>query len=475
MAGRSAIVIGAGMGGLTAALRLARAGVDVHVLEARPGPGGLASGFEIEGFRFDGGPYILLDRPGLEWAFRALGLELADHVPLQRLDPIYEVTTAGGERVRFGADLDATAGAFHRQWPGSGPHYLRYVRQVTEIYRRLEPLQRIARPGLRDLLLTGGWRDVPFLFRSLDRILSGSGLPQPVRDALAIWTHIAGQRVEEAPSPLAFVPALFHGVGAFYPTGGISRIPQTLASEAQRLGVKLDYGVKATAIRRHSGRVSLVETDRGEVHTADAILSNAAGLGTYLNLLESPPPALRTRLDKLPLQSPGIAAYLSVKPTGAGHGVPPYLRFNLPGGDERCRCLVMPAVMEPSLRKDDWQPARLIVPMDHAKAEAVGPAGQREYLDRVLAEPWWRESIAEHRVLATRIPTQWGVEHHLYRDSMNPVMTASFMRAGRLAHRSLVPGLYLAGSATHPGQWVSFCAISGILAADLMLEDLGKC
>ena len=76
-------------------------------------------------------------------------------------------------------------------------------------------------------------------------------------------------------------------------------------------------------------------------------------------------------------------------------------------------------------------------------------------------------------MLATRIPAEWGAQYNLYRDSMNPVMTAQFMRAGRLAHRSAeVPGLYLAGSATHPGQWVSFCAISGILAADKMLEDI---
>jgi phytoene dehydrogenase-like protein len=55
---------------------------------------------------------------------------------------------------------------------------------------------------------------------------------------------------------------------------------------------------------------------------------------------------------------------------------------------------------------------------------------------------------------------------------MNPVMTAAFMRAGRLAHRSPhARGLYLCGSATHPGQWVSFCAVSGVLAADRLRED----
>ncbi len=70
-------------------------------------------------------------------------------------------------------------------------------------------------------------------------------------------------------------------------------------------------------------------------------------------------------------------------------------------------------------------------------------------------------------MLDTRTPADWGAACHLHRESMNPVMTARFMRAGRLAHRSPhLRGLYLAGSATHPGQWVSFCAISGILAAD---------
>ena len=59
------VIIGAGIGGLSSAIRLARQGCAVTVVEARGGAGGLAAGFEIEGFRFDAGPYVLLDRPGL--------------------------------------------------------------------------------------------------------------------------------------------------------------------------------------------------------------------------------------------------------------------------------------------------------------------------------------------------------------------------------------------------------------------------
>jgi len=110
--------------------------------------------------------------------------------------------------------------------------------------------------------------------------------------------------------------------------------------------------------------------------------------------------------------------------------------------------------------------------MDYEHAERVGASGQLAYLDGLLAEDWWRKNFSAVRVLAKRIPEQWGSEYNLYKNSMNPVMTGRFMRQGRVAHRSpYVGGLYLAGSSTHPGQWVSFCMISGILAADCVIED----
>jgi phytoene dehydrogenase-like protein len=129
--------------------------------------------------------------------------------------------------------------------------------------------------------------------------------------------------------------------------------------------------------------------------------------------------------------------------------------------------------MAPELAKNGWAPARLISPMRYEMAEGLSVVEQRDYLDQLLAESWWREGLDEFRVLVTRVPSEWGAQFNLYKNSMNPVMTAGFMRAGRLAHKSpYARGLYLAGSSTHPGQWVSFCAISGILAANDLLEDM---
>jgi phytoene desaturase len=468
---RSVIVIGAGMGGLTAALRLARQGCRVRVIEAAGQTGGLAAGLERESFRFDAGPYLLLDRPGLEWAFRALDLDLAEHVPMQRVDDVYQVETAAGSVVRIQADLDETAAGIERSWPGAGGRYRQFVARLTRTHERLRPHLTSPHPGVRALLATGSWRDAFFLGRSLRSVMNSSGLTSPVVDALAIWTLVAGQTPARAPGALALVVAILHGVGVFLPSNGIAAVPQALERVARAAGVEFDLGTTVASVRCEGGRARGVITAEGTFREADAVLSNRNGVATYLELVRhAVPAAARRSLERLPLQSPGVCAYLAVR----GGAKPPYLRFYLPGAGERCRLLVTPAAVVGGLDRDGWVPARLIAPLAHAEAERLGQAGQRAFLERILSESWWQEHVEEARVLDARTPHDWGAACHLYRQSMNPVMTSRLTRAGRLAHRSpYVSRLYLAGSSTHPGQWVSFCAISGILAADRVIEDLG--
>ena len=466
---RRVVIIGAGMGGLTAALRLAQQGLAVRIIEARPEAGGLASAFEKDGLVFDAGPYILLDRPGLEWAFRSLDLELAEYVTLRRIEDVYEVFSGHGTTVHFYADLKRTAAGIDAHWPGSGRNYERFVAEMRETHKRLSPLLHISRPGPASLLSSSAYTRIPFLLRSLGSILTRANLPQPLIDAIAIWTQIAGQEIDEAPSPLAFVPALIHSVGAFYPVEGIGSIPRALTRLAAAAGVEFQYGAAVRKIVSEDGRVRGVETNQEEFVPADAVVSNYNGIGTYLEMLRDTPPTAREKLSKLPLQSPGACAYLAVR----GEISPPYLRFQLPGNGEPCRLLVRPTVVAPELEKRGWSPARLISPMRYEAVEGLSVAEQHDYLDRLLADSWWRDGLDEFRILAKRIPSEWGTEYSLYKNSMNPVMTAGFMRAGRLAHKSpYAHGLYLAGSSTHPGQWVSFCAISGILAANDLLEDM---
>jgi len=463
-----AIVVGAGIGGLAAAIQLGRSGIPIQVLEARPEPGGLASGFTVDGLAFDYGPYILLDRPGLEWAFEQFGETLTDHLILRKIEDIYRVNFPDGVGVNFYSDLDRTAGEFERLWPGSARKYLDFVHTTTEIYRRLAPMLQVSRPGPAAIIGSGAWRAAPFLLSSLQRVLSRTRLPPHVVDAIGIWTHVAGQSLDEAPSPLAFVPALFHTVGSYLPAGGIRRISQVMTQLALACGVQFEFNCKVKRIHTQDNQVKAVETEAGALHPADIIVSNHSAIGTYVDLLDRPT-ARTSELEQLPLQSPGVCAYLAVK----NKPVAPYLHFYLPSGRDPCRLLINTGLMEPEGQRNGWYPARLLSPLRYSDAQDGGAAGQRQYLEKIMEEPWWKPLTGEARTLSSQIPQDWGLRFNLYRASMNPVMTARFMRAGRMPHRSPhFRGLYFAGSSTHPGQWVSFCAISGILAARCVLDDI---
>jgi phytoene dehydrogenase-like protein len=460
------VVVGAGMGGLAGALRLAHRGFRVTVIEARADVGGLASGVTAEGFDYDAGPYILLDRPGLEWAFHQLSLDI-DALDLRRVEDVYEVQAEGQPPVRFKASLAATAAGFEEHWPGSGARYEAFVNQAAETYRHLQPMLFVSKPGPLVAIRSEAWKEIPFVLRSLGRVLRATGLPQPIIDAIGIWTHVAGQRMERAPSPLGFVPALIHKVGCYVPSGGIRSIPAYLRAACAQAGVEFRCGQAVSELLVNQGRATGVTLASGDKVKADAVISNTSALTTYLELLPTVPHP--ERLQRLPLQSPGACAYLAIKDASE----PPYLRFLLPH-EELCRLLVRPGVVNPELAKDGWTPARLISPMKYETVETMDRAAQEAHLERLLEEAWWRHSLQDARVVAKRIPLDWGTDYHLYRNSMNPVMTASFMRSGRIAHRSPhAAGLYLCGSSTHPGQWVSFCAISGILAADCLAADVG--
>jgi phytoene dehydrogenase-like protein len=449
-------VIGAGMGGLCAAIALARAGRRVTVFEASEQVGGLAGRVVIEGRAMDGGPYILLDRPGLEWAFEQLGERLDAHVDLIPLDETWRVTWPDGQEVRILRDLHETAAGLDRSWPGAGARYVRFVRRMTDLYERLAPLQRDHHSVAKIALRPDRWAAAPFLLRPLGAHLAATGLPARVQHALGIWTHIANQPLAGAPSPLAFVPAIVHSRGAFVARGGVHRIPEALLRIAREHGVDVRFGAPVERIRREGDVVRAIVVDGQEVDV-DRVVSNAPGVSTYTRLLHPPDVAMNAELEALPLQSPGVAAYLVAGRTPEV----PFLRFLLPD-DGPCRLLVHFGAVDP----DRADHARLLVPLDHGWATDAGRAGQDAFLDRVLAEPWWRAGLVDPRVVGRRLPVDWGRRHRLERDSMNPVMTHAFMRQGRLPHQSPVArNLLLAGSATHPGQWVSFCAVSGVLAA----------
>src|SRR5262249_44996565 len=246
-------------------------------------------------------------------------------------------------------------------------------------------------------------------------VRSGTGLRAPVRDAIAIWTHIAGQSLDDAPSVMAFVPALIHHVGAFVPRGGMRQIPEALTRHAERAGVTIRRHARVRRIHARGRSVYAIELEGGETIPCRAVVSNYHGVGTYDELADDVPPPVKESLRRLPLQSPGLCAYIKAR----GQPSSAYLRF-MTGGSGAVTLAVSPA----ALAGPEWPrgsfPIRLIRPIEYNRAQRLGHAGQSQLLDEMLKQTWWEVGVTDIVPLAPPTAPGWGGGGHLYRDSMDP-------------------------------------------------------
>ena len=458
------IIIGGGIGGLTAAVYLKKKGVDVLLLEAGSELGGLAKSEEFAGHHFDAGPYILLDKPGLVWAFQQLDTSFEEQVSLHLIEQIYSVN----KTIQFDKDLEVTVNRFNDLWKGQGDLYRDFVLKTGATYQKLNPYTYMSHPTPWHLLKNMDLGLMAFMASTLGKVLHKYKLNDELVNAVGIWTHVASQALHAAPSPMAFVPSLFHLTGSYYPIRGMGSIARALENMALNAGVEIRKNTPVQKILVQNQVVQGVELADGTREDATVVLSNMSAVGTYRHLLDHVPAAYSQYLDALPLQSPGFCIYLKVK-NKAGSSAP-YLQFQLNKDIPTTVAFVNPSFLgyNPS---EPYHSARLIAPLPHHLAEKMSREEEMKMMFTITDQEWWRENLLDFEITHYRTSKDWGKDFHLYRNSMNPVMTAAFMRKGRIAHQSkYFKGLYFCGSSTHPGQWISFCSVSGILASQKILQ-----
>lgn len=458
------IIIGGGIGGLTASVYLKKHGFDVLILEASDKLGGLARSDEFDGMEFDAGPYILLDKPGLEWSFTKLEIPFEENIKPHLINNIYEVN----EKIRFDKSLAETVTNFNSLWNGQGDQYKKFVESTGEIYKKLNPYTYISHPTPWHLLKKIDIKLIAFMISSLNGVLNKYNLNDELKNAIGIWTNVASQSLTAAPSPMAFVPSLFHGVGSYYPMNGIGSIAKTLDDVTINAGVNIVKNQTVKKIMSKNGVVSGVLLSDGKTEDADIVLCNMSAVSVYTNLLDNVPGQYQQYLQSLPLQSPGLCVYLKIKTKQ--DSTYPYLQFKLEKNIPTTVAFVNPGFLFE--QRDSYNQARIVAPLPHHIAEKMSKNDEIAIIEKLLTQAWWKKGILDYEVLHRRTSKDWGSDFNLYRNSMNPVMTASFMRKGRMPHKSkYYKGLYFCGSSTHPGQWISFCSISGILASQKIMDD----
>lgn len=285
-----AVVIGAGIGGLAAAIRLGARGYRVTVVDRLNTPGGRATVLKQDGFTFDRGPTLITAPDLLEELWALCGKRMADHVTLKPLDPFYRITFADGSHLDWGGDEETMLARIAAFAPGEAEGYAKILQESAAIYR-VGYEQLSARPFSRvtDMLKAVPQMAMMRADRSLYKMVARHVTDERLRMALSFHPLFIGGNPFNVTAVYALILHLEREFGVHYAMGGTGAVVAGLADLVRGEGHALCPGTDVTRILHEHGRVTGVEFADGARLKADIVVSNACTAHTYGTLLADLP------------------------------------------------------------------------------------------------------------------------------------------------------------------------------------------
>src|SRR5690242_12385521 len=309
----TALVIGAGIGGLAAAARLARAGFAVHVLEKNKTPGGRGSQLVRDGHRFDLGATLLLMPEVFEQTYTDLGERMADHLDLRRVDPTYRIHFEDRAELALTNDLHTMLTQLEALEPGSFEAMLRYLAEGDRSYHLA--LERLVGRNFTSYHEYFSPRNLPLLVRlkplvKLCTDVSRYFQDPHLRQAFSFHNMHLGLSAFAAPATYALLQYTELAGGVWFPIGGLYRVVESLEAIAVANGVRFTYHTAVKAIEVEGDRATGVVLADGSRLQADIVIANADLPYVYAHLL--PDRAEAARLDRLRYTCSAIMFYWGV-------------------------------------------------------------------------------------------------------------------------------------------------------------------
>lgn len=487
-----ALVIGAGIGGLSAAMRLGAKGYRVTVIERLDVPGGRGSAIHQGGHRFDLGPTIVTMPDVFRDLWRTCGRDFDSEVDLRPMDPFYEIRWPDGSRFSACGDDDRMVEEVRRLSPGDVTGYLKFLKDSEIRYRiGFEGLGRRPMHRLWDTL-----KVLPtFGVLRADRSILGHAKAR-VRDprlqmALSFHPLFIGGDPMHVTSMYALVSHLEKTYGVHYAIGGVAAIAGAMARVVGDQGGLVRYGAEVDEILTRAGRAAGVRLTSGEVIDADIIVSNADAGHTYDRLLRHRGKR-RWTPAKLKRQRWSMGLYVWYFGTKGTRGMWPDLGHHtiLNGpryegllneifikgrlADDMSLYIHRPSVTDPTVAPEGDDTFYVLSPVPHlGHAAPVDWAHEEEpYRRKVIATlqqvmPGFEKRIAQSltftpETFRTRYLAPMGTGF-----SIEPrILQSAWFRPHNVSEE--LPGLYLAGAGTHPGAGLPGVALSAEVLAQMV-------
>ena len=475
------VIVGAGLAGLSAALRLAGRGHEVTILERESFPGGRNGLLKKAGYSFDTGPTVLTMPSLIADALNCVGENLEDWLELLPLSPLYRAFYADGSTLDVHADTKQMEDEIARVIGGDeAAGYRRYVDFVTKLYRyemndfidkNIDTPLNLLTPNLARLIALGGFRR---LAPKVSQFLKDPRT-QRVYSFQAMYAGVSPQQALAIYAVIAYMDSVN---GVFFPKGGMHALPRALAGAATKHGVKIQYNSKVIRLEKSGSRVQAAITEDGSRYECDAIILNPDLPVAYRELLEVEPRRIK-RLN----YSPSCVVML----VGSSKSYDHIAHHNIHFGNS------WDGVFEELIDKKQLMsdPSLLVTVPSHDDPD-LAPAGKESYYvlfptPNLSAAIDWKKEKSRYRdemikTLEARGYTDFGksieVEHlttPLEWQEMGLEMGApfasahTFFQTGPFRPSNLAKGfenVVFAGSGTQPGVGVPMVLISGKLAAE---------
>jgi 1-hydroxycarotenoid 3,4-desaturase len=471
-------IIGAGMGGLTAAMLLSAAGCEVDVFEAAATPGGKLRDIAVGGARIDAGPTVLTLAPVFAAIFAEAGARLDEHVTLTPLPALARHAWEDGATLDLTTDIEENAAAIgHFAGPEAATGYRKFAAQAAKVFTLLdERFMQAPQPGLAGLIARGG----PALaaispFASLWAELGKYFADVRLRQLFARYATYCGSSPFLAPATLMLI-AEAERRGVWRVQGGMHRLAVALTALAQARGARFHFNAPVGEIIATGGRASGVRLESGAVHAADAVLANtelAALAGGRFGRA-----AREATAGMMKGAAPSLSA-LTWAATGSATGPFAPAHHNVFFSADYPREFV--ALAEGQLPPDATvylcapAPGQYFLLVNAAAGTAFTEKDTEACLSKVLAK---LQRAGLTLTLDARVTTGPAAFAALFPASAGALYGRalegwrdSFARPGATTK---LPGLYLAGGSVHPGPGLPMAALSGRVAARSILAGLSR-
>ena len=490
---KSVIVIGAGIGGITAATHLARRGLKVNVLEKNSRPGGRCDRFEREGHTFDTGPTLLVMPLLYEAEFSALGANasMQEMLDLQRVDPTYHLVFDDGSKLALTSDMKSLQEQLERFEPGSFQGLLRYMDEGHRHYHL--GIEKLVNRDFRSAADFFKFEHLPLLYQLKPlanhyRNMSAYFDDPRLKAAFTFQDVYMGLSPFEAPATFSMMPYTELAHGVWYPRGGMYSIVETLMELARAAGVEFEFNASVEQIDVNGTQAQGVVLTDGRRLRADAVLANADLPYVYNKLL--PLDGESGRLARKRFSCSVISFFWGVdKPVPQ---LPPHTLFlaedyrenfdsiirDLDLPDNPSLYVHAPARLDSAMAPEGQDTVIAIVPVGH-----MSENGEQDWAairDRARRHVFRRlktlgiTDLEEHLKFEVNFtPLSWRKRYNLVKGSThglchNLTQLGYFRPRNRHAR---YPNLYFVGASTHPGTGVPTAMVSGRLAAERILDD----